>query len=179
MNPSAQFTAVMRAPLVRVIDEQSVTFPLLTAAELGELGEVIRAEWWEAAQKNPQAKAFTPVQMFRVRQELDEAIIPITEIVKRVVTMSGAAWCVGRSLTKGGYDDAQRAAILESLAPFDLRDLSELVSRIRFLPKQTAKPDAGDNVNRPLPVGGEQPTPAPTGEQSPSNSPSSESTQAA
>lgn len=143
----------MRAPIVRIIDDQSVTFPTLTASELAELGEIVRAEFWALAQKNPKGAAFTDIQWFRVRQEIDESVIPITEIVRRIGTLAGAEWVCKRALIKANFPADATTAIMESMSPLDLRDLAELVSRIRFLPK-TANPDAGDIVNRPLPVGG-------------------------
>lgn len=175
MTPAAQFTAVMRAPIVRIIDDQTVTFPTLTAAELAELGEIVRAEFWELAQKNPKGATFTDIQWFRVRQEIDESVIPITEIIRRVSTMLGAAWVIRRGLVKAGFTTESVDAIMESISPLDLRDLAELVSRIRFVPK-TPKPDAGDSVNRPLPGGGNPPADGAaggevlTGEPSPTNS---------
>lgn len=166
MNASAQFTAVMRAPLVRSIDGQDVTFPLLTAAELGELGEVIRKDWRSALEKNPKSGKLTDLEWLRAFQEIDEAVLPITEIVRRVTTLSGSAWCIERSLSKQGYTDEQRAAIMDSLSPMELKEIAELVTRIRFLPRVKADKDAGENVKRPLSEGAASPTPEPTGEPS-------------
>jgi hypothetical protein len=172
--PAAQFSAVMRAPVVRIIEDVPVTFPTLTSGELAELGEIVRAEWWDLAQKNPRGAKFTDLQWFRVRQEIDEAVIPATEIMRRVGTLPGAEWCIRRGLRKASWDDGSIQNLIDAISPQDQVALAEYVSRIRFM--QKVKSDTDDKVNRPLTEGGDLQPPPPIGEPSASTSGSSEST---